>query len=284
MLTEQFATVEELRLNYASGPATGPPLVLLHGVARRWQDFLPLLPSLAFRWQVLALDFRGHGRSARTRGQYLVRDYVRDTVAFLERELSRPAVIYGHSLGALVAAAVAAVAPDAVQALVLEDPPAEGFVKGIRDTTSHALFVAMRDLARQNLPVGELAHQLGQVPFSPQRGGVLLPLSHFRDATSLRFSARCLQNMDPEVLTPLIQGRWLDNYPVDDTYQKISCPTLLLAADEEVGGMLPRSDAEHLAALIKDCVHITLPRVGHLVHWLQPDTTLRLVTGFLESL
>src|SRR5262249_28924121 len=36
-------------------PAGAPPLVLLHGVARRWQDFTPLLPALACRWQVHAL-------------------------------------------------------------------------------------------------------------------------------------------------------------------------------------------------------------------------------------
>jgi pimeloyl-ACP methyl ester carboxylesterase len=284
MLTEQFDTSAEVRLNFARGPSAGPPLVLFHGVTRRWQDFLTLLPPLAFRWQVLAPDLRGHGRSDRARGRYLVADYVRDAVAFVHGQCIEPAVLYGHSLGALVAAAVAAAVPEAVRAVVLEDPPSEALVKGLKETPSHGLFVGMRDLARRNLPVPDLAKQLGQVLFTPTRGGVLLPLSHFRDATSLRFGARCLRDMDPDVLTPLLEGRWLDGYDVRGVFQGVRCPALLLGADEEHGGLLPREDAEHLAGLMHDCVHIALPRVGHLVHWLQPDTTLRLVTGFLESL
>jgi hypothetical protein len=57
---------------------------------------------------------------------------------------------------------------------------------------------------------------------------------------------------------------------------------LLLQADTTAGGMLIDTDADRLAAL-PDCCHVRFPGVGHLIHWLQPETTLRLVMGFLES-
>ena len=50
-----------VRLSYAEGPETGPPLVLLHGLGRRWQVFMPLIPSLSLRWQIFAPDFADMG-------------------------------------------------------------------------------------------------------------------------------------------------------------------------------------------------------------------------------
>ena len=50
-------------------------------------------------------------------------DYARDAAAVL-RSLREPAVVCGHSLGALVAGVVAAQLPERVRAVVLEDPPA----------------------------------------------------------------------------------------------------------------------------------------------------------------
>ena len=51
--------IEEKR--FQAGPveisyAVGPPLLLLHGGGDRWQNFLPLMPTPAARWQLFALD------------------------------------------------------------------------------------------------------------------------------------------------------------------------------------------------------------------------------------
>src|SRR5688500_19229143 len=120
MMTERtIATARSVHLNVATGPASGPPLVLLHGVTREWQDYVSLLPALTLRWQVHALDFRGHGKSGRTPGAYRVADYVADAAALL-RDLDEPAVVYGHSLGAMVVAAVAGAEPKRGRAVVME--------------------------------------------------------------------------------------------------------------------------------------------------------------------
>src|SRR5262249_38326136 len=80
MLSEKQVTGGDGAINLARGPVNGSPLLFLHGVGRAWQDISQMLGALAWRWHVCALDFRGHGRSARTPGKYLVRDYVRDAV------------------------------------------------------------------------------------------------------------------------------------------------------------------------------------------------------------
>jgi hypothetical protein len=99
MLSERRVAAPDGALNVASGPENGPPLLFLHGVGRLWQDFLPLVPRFACRWQIFAVDFRGHGQSDFAPGKYLVTDYVRDALFVAREVIGKPLVVYGHSLG-----------------------------------------------------------------------------------------------------------------------------------------------------------------------------------------
>ena len=85
MRERTFETSAGIALNVARSESSGPPIVLLHGVTRRRQDWLVVLPHLVPCWHVAALDFRGHGRSARMPGAYFIADYVPDVVDFLRR-------------------------------------------------------------------------------------------------------------------------------------------------------------------------------------------------------
>jgi pimeloyl-ACP methyl ester carboxylesterase len=270
-------------LRVAGGPESGPPLLLLHGVTRCWQDFAPLLPALACRWQLFAVDLRGHGRSHRCPGRYVVLDYFADVAFLLQHYLPAGAVIYGHSLGALVALAAAALVPGQVQGLVLEDPPSPNLLTHMPQSPYYDLFSGMRALAASDRPVGAVAASLADLPIVGP-GGTTCRLGDVRDGTALRFSARCLRDLDPEVLTPLLEGRWLEGYELDTFAAGAACPVLLLRGDDATGGMLNAADAEHLAGRLADCTRIDVPGAGHLLHWLATDTVLRLTVGFLESL
>ena len=287
MLKQYSFNSQSVRLNFARSDTPRPPLVLLHGVTGRWQRFLPLLPSLALRWQVHALDLRGHGRSDRTDGKYLVADYIPDVVDFLRGKFSGAAVVYGHSLGALIAAAAAAEVPEEVRAVVLEDPPFETVGPRIGQTPFHSLFagihaiVAPKDCPRD---VYELARRLAEIEITDPATGSSVRFGEVRDAADLLFIARSLLQVDPAVLEPLIAGRWLEGYDRDNILGRIECPVLLLQADETAGGMLSEADARLAESLITRCTRIHLPGTGHQIHWTEPQITLRLVTGFLESL
>lgn len=271
-------------LHVAIGPASGPPLVLLHGVTRRWQDWTPLLASLSMRWQIFALDFRGHGGSARAPGKYLVCHYVEDAVALLEREVMQPAVILGHSLGAMVAAGAASATPALVRAVVMEDPPFDTLGPGIGSTPFHAFFAGVRDVCRQGGDVETVAARLAEIRVPRLDGSGAVRLGDVRDATSLRFSARCLADVDPEVLEPLVAGRWLEGYDTSSRLHGVKCPALLLQADYSAGGMLPDADAERALSALVHGSRVRVAGVGHLLHWLATEATQRYVSGFLESL
>jgi pimeloyl-ACP methyl ester carboxylesterase len=191
-------------------------------------------------------------------------------------------VLYGHSLGALTALGLAAQMPDRIRGVVLEDPPSPSFLSAFHTTLYFHIFTALQQLAGTNRPVAEVARELGAVRV--QLGAVKIQIADVRDPLFLRFTARCLADLDPATMTPVLEGQWLNDFDLEDAADAVSCPVLLLRADENQGGMLPHADADRLAGRLADCLRVDVPGCGHLIHWLDTPTLLRHVLGFLASL
>jgi pimeloyl-ACP methyl ester carboxylesterase len=99
-----------------------PPALLLHSLAANshWWDWAARV--LASRFDVVALDFRGHGGSDHARPPaYRFDDHVGDVAAVLGHLGWTAPLVVGHSMGAYVAASLAARHPDRVGALVIAD-------------------------------------------------------------------------------------------------------------------------------------------------------------------
>ncbi len=270
MLTERAFDAGAVSLNYAEGPPSGPPLVLLHGGSGRWQGFLPVIPSLGWRWHLYAPDFRGHGRSGRA-DAYRLADYARDTARFLREVVREPAVLLGWSLGANVAIQLAAETPEAVRAIMLEEPADPNSPAVLPGGSVQGYCSALRDLLRAGHTRDELIAALAQT----QPG---------TSAAALRASATALPQLDPDVLTSFIDGRVWDGYDHDALLARIGCPTLLLQADPAAGGFISDTLADHAAALLADCVLVRWPGAGHVIHAAQPQAFVQATTSFLESL
>jgi pimeloyl-ACP methyl ester carboxylesterase len=275
MLREQTFDAGAVTLNYVEGPAGGAPLVLLHGVTGRWQAWLPVMADFAMRWHVYAVDLRGHGRSGHVPDAYKVTDYAGDVIALLRQRVGEPAVVVGHSLGAIVAIAVAAEAPEAVRAIVLEDPPLAAFRhQSLGERPDQPRFRLQRDLARSTASVDELAAELaGQMPSL--------------DAAALRARATALRQMDPDVLTAILEDRAKEGYDLDGRLRRIACPVLLLQGNVAIGGALEDVDARRAAGMLARCTTVQLPQFGHWLHagdQGQPAIFCQIVSNFLESL
>lgn len=283
MFLERQVTGGDGAIQLAQGPDSGPPLLFLHGVGRCWQDFTGLMTSLAARWQVLAIDFRGHGQSARTPGKYLVRDYVRDVVA-VATHIGRPLVLYGHSMGAMVGGLAAAELGSQVRGAILEEPPYQTFAPGVTDSPFHPMFDLMQSVSGSDESVSELARRLAdaRLPVAGQPAGVRL--GDLRDATSIRFGASCLKHVDPALWEPVLAGRWLAELNYRELLAKISCPVLVLQGSMDQGGMVSDAAGDEVARLIPDCTLARWPDVGHLIHTMQSERTLRVALEFLESI
>jgi len=282
MLHEYEFKTGAISLNYARTENDGAaPLLCLHGVTRGWQSFLPLIPTLALRWQVYALDHRGHGRSDRA-GNYFAIDYAPDALSFLRDEIRRPAVVYGHSLGAMAAAAVAAEAPGLVRAVILEDPPFDTMGANIESYPLYPYFLALESLAGNGMGLPQLVEMLGAIEINAPNGKTAL--RDVRDASALRFTAKCLQQLDPAVMAPIIQSQWLKGYDLRSIASRIQSPTLVMQADANAGGMLTDGDADLLERTIADVTRVRVSGLGHQIHTAAPDAALRIALGFLESI
>src|SRR5580765_3663856 len=127
--------------HYDSGTevAGEPPILLLHQSLARSEDWENIFPRLATRYRTVAYDARGHGKSGRA-PDYSLRGFADDALRMLREIVKEPALIVGHSLGALAGLIAAADAPELVRGLVLEDP-ALGYPK----PWDPAHYAALRD-------------------------------------------------------------------------------------------------------------------------------------------
>jgi len=98
----------------------GPPVVLLHGWAfdhRVWDRQVRVLAEAGH--STIAVDLRGHGRSARPYDGYALDQLAHDVIRVITELEIEPAVLIGWSLGGVTALRVALDAPDLLTNLVL---------------------------------------------------------------------------------------------------------------------------------------------------------------------
>ena len=115
--TGQFAEVNGINLYFESHGA-GRPMILLHGGLGSGEMFGPILPQLAERHQVVAVDLQGHGRTADIDRPLDVRLMADDIAALIDHlGLVRPDLV-GYSLGGGVALQTGAKYPAKVGRLV----------------------------------------------------------------------------------------------------------------------------------------------------------------------
>jgi len=142
---------------HVSGPAGASPYLFLHGVAGGAWSWDPQVESLAPERRVYVWEGRGHGDAAEVADAGLG-DYFVDANEALDAVLAEdcvPPVVVGHSMGGLLAMALAAERPTDVAALALLEP-----------------VYAPDDGAHLSGPLGRLALALiGPIVHSIQRDG-----------------------------------------------------------------------------------------------------------------
>lgn len=99
---------------------TGPPLILLHGLAGSARWWRRNTPALERSFTVHAIDLPGFGASRRE-ARFVLDDAPAQLAATMDRLGIERASVVGHSMGGLVAAGLAAEFPERVDKLVLVD-------------------------------------------------------------------------------------------------------------------------------------------------------------------
>jgi len=283
-ITEHTFDTGEVSLNYAEGPAHGAPLVLLHGLGRRWQVFLPVIPALSMRWHIFAADLRGHGKSGRVARGYHGTEYAEDIARLIRERVPGPAVIFGHSLGGMLGMWIACHHPELVRALILGDNMI--VARRLGNPMYKALFIGLRDLARRGGSLESIAEGIGNIslPVSTTDESVEIRQLPGNDEAYLLSWARCVQQADADAYDMTLDGSALEDWDGETVLRGISCPTLLLQGSPDLGGLMSDADVSLATRLLAHHTHVRFRNLGHALFIQQPEPVLRAVTNFLESL
>jgi pimeloyl-ACP methyl ester carboxylesterase len=265
------------------GPQDGPPVAFLHGVSGSRHAYAWLPPGLLLGRRILRVDLRGHGDSDKTPGAYGVDDYSGDVAAIL-REVGRPAVLAGHSLGGCVAWTVAQRHPELVAAAFLEDPPLYySEAAEFESSAARQMFPVLRDLAIRWQAEGAspetMSARLGDQWFGPDP---TLRLREVLTDDALQAMGRSYHALDPAVIQGAADNSTLRGI---DLTAPIEAPVLLLAADESKGGVFARRHADRLHVTHPHIEVVALDGCGHSIGGSRRfrRTYLEQLTRFLDE-
>ncbi|WP_219837042.1 alpha/beta fold hydrolase [Paenibacillus sp. R14(2021)] len=114
--------VNGVTLHYVEG-GKGKPLFLLPGWPQTWYSFHKIMPELAKKYHVYAIDYRGMGSSSKPETGYDKKTLASDIYALAKKLGYEKVNIAGHDIGSMVAYAYAANYPQATNKVAMLDVP-----------------------------------------------------------------------------------------------------------------------------------------------------------------
>ena len=249
-----------IRMSYVeAGPQDAPPLVLLHGLGDTSRSWSLMLPELATRHHVYALDLRGHGDTQAPECCYTLADLAHDVVTFMDARRIERADVVGHSLGSLVAQRLAVTRPDRVRRVAL---------LGSTDTmvgTEVVEWLWSRVSAFGAAPDPAFVDewQANPTPVEPEFLAKVKAETTAVPPRVWRSIAQVVRTEDPR--PPL---------------SRIQAPVLILWGEKDPA--FPAAKQADLRRALPEARFRPFPRVGHNLHWEIPQEVAAELTEFLR--
>jgi pimeloyl-ACP methyl ester carboxylesterase len=146
----ETADVNGITLHYVRG-GKGAPLILIHGFPQDWFEYHAIMPRLAKRFTVIAVDLRGVGGSTATPGGYDAANMAADVHELAAALKLERVYIVGHDIGGHVAYAFARRYPGATRGAMILDTPIPG-VEGWEEIQCHPAMWHVRFMQVPDLP------------------------------------------------------------------------------------------------------------------------------------
>lgn len=260
-LCDPHGTVYEV-----SGPQDAPVIVLVHGLGLNRAVWQWMVPDLAARFCVVSYDLVGHGDSAPPKGHPSLRDLARQLADLLDHLRVGKAAVVGFSLGGMVARRFAQDFPARARALAILHSPHR------RTADAQEAIIARVEQAKDAGPAATVEAAL--VRWYTDAARAARP--DLMDQTR-----RWVLANDPKTYPQLysILAEGIDEIVVPSP--PISCPALVLTADEDFGNGPEMSAA--IAAEIKDSRLVVLTGLRHMALAENPEAVNRPVMEFLSE-
>ncbi|GAA5037737.1 alpha/beta fold hydrolase [Actinopolymorpha pittospori] len=238
----------------------GRPLLLVHGTnagSKSWDGVAGAFTSTS---RVVLPDLSGSD-ATRDDGRALTVELLAGQLAAVISDLGEgPADVVGHSMGAPVVAALAAVRPDLVRSIVL----VAGFA-GQGDEYFRNALIVMRDLAGDGDTFARFAMLL---VFSREHLGSIGRASVEELAAAYRPNAGRLRQIDLDL-----------RLDVRDLLPRVQAPTLVIGCARDA--MAPVENSRELAAAIPGASYEEMDS-GHIVMAERPKEFVKLVRDFIN--
>lgn len=256
----------------------GPDVILIHGVTGDLSIWFlcRAMQEWAASHRVTAFDLRGHGYSEVPPSGYTSADQAQDVLAIMDAIGSERARLVGHSFGAVIAAHVAAIAPERVDAVVLSDPyfPA---LRHLEDLSRWGHWQNFRQEADEAGVTLSEEHWYDLGKFFDQ-------VMHLDEEAMLRFR-RAVGLPGTERLLRLGKTTCGDDSKVEaglttELIEGISVPVLSIYGEHSPF----LATADYLAARLPNCRTVIVPGAKHRAPEENPEGFVAAVRAFLESL
>ena len=233
---------------------SGPPVVLLHGGLLGYIDeFAGVIPGLSRQHTVIAIAFRGHGKSELGNQPLSMALFTDDSYTVIRHVTSEPVDLVGFSVGAMVSYRLTINHPELVHKLIAVGGP-------ISESGAVQSKSAATEADASNAPA-ELEKLFPKVV---ARRKLLYGDPHDWDRLVIAFAKMSATNQDiPK-----------------EKIQAIQSPTLIAAGDQDMYTKL-----EHFVEIYHLFPHAELaivPGCGHTVFMCNPSLMLELVMHFLQ--
>ncbi|MFF5076174.1 alpha/beta fold hydrolase [Actinoplanes sp. NPDC000266] len=135
-LTHHRAPVNGTTLHYVAAGSGGSPILLVHGFPETWWAFHKLIPLLAERHRVFAVDLRGFGDSGNGPGEYDSATAAEDLHQLIDRLGAGPVHLTGQDISGATVFRLATTHPGDVRSLTAIEMGLPGFgLEALADVT-----------------------------------------------------------------------------------------------------------------------------------------------------
>lgn len=233
---------------YYERHGTGAPLVFISGLGGHLGEVPHLIDSYRRQVDFIAYDNRGCGRSEKPAGEFTIAGFADDAAALIEALGLESAIVYGSSMGGMVAQELALRHPRCVRALILGCTTA-GAVNGVppaAETIQH--MVRTRSLS------GDAAIVAGW-----KLGYSEAYIAANYDAMLARSREASRHNAPPDsYMRQIVAAAKHDTW---DRLHEIACPVMILHGSNDV--MIPPANAYLMKERIAHAELHILEGMGH---------------------
>jgi pimeloyl-ACP methyl ester carboxylesterase len=275
-IEEQNVEIDGLPIRYLSA-GEGLPLVLLHGAGDNSLDWRWVLPALARKHRVYALDLPGSPDSARAAANYSPAFFERFVAAFVDALGIGPATFVGNSLGGLIALRLALSEPACVTALVLVDSAGLGSAVNPVFTFVNVPGLGEAAIPLWRMPVGAYQRAWGRTTLLFAHSPRSVPREWLAEQCRLARSPGYLEahlTVLRALVSPLGQREVLV-----DRLPSLKIPALVVWGERD--RVFPCSQAKRAVARLQEGSLALIPDCGHMPHVECPDRFLGALDGFL---